>query len=415
MKPSIVINVFLRDFRKQKKRMTLTILAIAWGTISIMLLLAFGEGLKTQMFRNQRGLGEDIVILWGGQTTIPFQGLGRGRRIRFTEEDVDYLKMKMPELKNVGGEFTRWGVTIRYQDKVFSEHLTGVYPCFEEIRTHYPQAGGRFINDLDMHEKRRVVFLGDKLKEKLFGPEEAVGRQILINSVPFTVIGVMIKKLQMSMYSGPDEMKAVIPATTFAALFGHRYLNLLIYQPKDPNATKALEKRVFEVMGARHKFDPKDKQALYVWDVAENAKEMKNIMFGLQLFLGLIGGMSLLIAGVGVANIMYVSIKERTREIGIKMAIGAKRRYILSQFLIEALTITFAGGSLGMSLSYILTEGFKRIPIESDVLNFMGRPTVSLDIGVVVILVLGFLGFLSGIFPAMRAASVNPVDSLRYE
>jgi len=189
----------------------------------------------------------------------------------------------------------------------------------------------------------------------------------------------------------------------------------LIYQPKDPNATKALEKRVFEVMGARHKFDPKDKQALYVWDVAENAKEMKNIMFGLQLFLGLIGGMSLLIAGVGVANIMYVSIKERTREIGIKMAIGAKRRYILSQFLIEALTITFAGGSLGMSLSYILTEGFKRIPIESDVLNFMGRPTVSLDIGVVVILVLGLLGFLSGIFPAMRAASVNPVDSLRYE
>ena len=261
MNPKIVYNVFIRDFRKQKKRMTLTILAIAWGTISIMLLLAFGEGLKDQMFRNQRGLGEDIVILWGGQTTIPFQGLGRGRRIRFTEEDVDFLKMKMPELKNVGGEFTNWGVSMRYKDKVFAEHLTGVYPCFEEIRTHYPQAGGRFINDLDMKQKRRVVFLGDKLKEKLFGEEDAIGRQVLINSVPFTVIGVMIKKHQMSMYSGPDEQKAVIPATTFAALFGYRYLNLMIYQPKNPNDTKSIEKRVFEVMGARHKFDPKDKQA----------------------------------------------------------------------------------------------------------------------------------------------------------
>jgi putative ABC transport system permease protein len=217
------------------------------------------------------------------------------------------------------------------------------------------------------------------------------------------------------MYSGPDDQKAVIPATTFAALFGNRYLNLLIYQPKNPNETKSIEKRVFQVMGGRHKFDPKDKQALSVWDVAENAKEMKNMMFGLQLFLGLIGGMSLLIAGVGVANIMYVSIKERTREIGIKMAIGAKRKYILTQFLIEALSITFVGGVTGMSLSYILTEGFKRIPIESEVISFMGRPTVSLDIGIIVVLVLGMLGFLSGIFPAMRAASVNPVESLRYE
>ena len=138
-------------------------------------------------------------------------------------------------------------------------------------------------------------------------------------------------------------------------------------------------------------------------------------MFGLQLFLGLIGGMSLLIAGVGVANIMYVSIKERTREIGIKMAIGAKRKYVLTQFMIEALSITFVGGFFGMAISYILTEGFKRIPIESEVLDFMGRPTVSLDIGLIVVLVLGVLGFLSGIFPAMRAASVNPVESLRYE
>jgi putative ABC transport system permease protein len=415
MSPRILYSIFIRDFRKQKKRMTLTILAIAWGTISIMLLLAFGEGLKKQMLRNQKGLGEGIVILWGGQTSIPFEGLGRGRRIRFREEDVAYLKRRMPELRHVAGEYSRWGANLRYSDKVFSEHLTGVYPCYEDIRTHYPETGGRFINDLDMQLKRRVVFLGDKLKTKLFGEEDAVGKQILINSIPFSVIGVMQKKHQMGMYSGPDDSKASIPATTFAAIFGDTYLNLMILQPYEMDNLKGIEKRVFEVMGERHKFNPKDEQAINVWNVAENAKEFTNIMIGIQLFLGLVGGMSLLIAGVGVANIMYVSIKERTREIGIKMALGAKRKYILTQFLIEALSITFVGGFFGMSLSYILTESFKRIPIESEVLSFMGRPTVSGEVGLIVIIVLGTLGFLSGIFPALRAASVNPVESLRYE
>jgi len=405
----------MRDFRKQKKRMTLTILAIAWGTISIMLLLAFGEGLRLQMSKNQRGLGEGIVILWGGQTSIPFEGLGRGRQIRFMEDDVSYMQKRMPELRHVAGEYSRWGVNLRYKDKIFGQNVVGVYPCYEDIRTHYPQAGGRFINDLDMQQKRRVIFLGDKLKTKLFGDEDAVGKQVLMNSIPFTVIGVMEEKMQMSMYSGPDKEKASIPATTFSAIFGDQYFNLIIYQPKEFDNMKGIEKRLFEIMGAKHKFDPEDKQAISVWDVAANEKEFNNIMIGLQMFLGIVGGMSLLIAGVGVANIMYVSIKERTREIGIKMAIGAKRKYILGQFLVEAFSITGVGGFFGMSLSYILTETFKRIPIQSDVLSFMGRPTVSLEIGLIVIFVLGVIGFLSGIFPAMKASSVNPVESLRYE
>lgn len=411
----LLYNIFIRDFRKQKKRMTLTIIAIAWGTISIMLLLAFGEGLHHQMNNNRRGLGEGIVILWGGQTSIPYQGLGRGRPIRFTVDDIDYLKRQISELRHVAGEYVEWGINYKYKDKIFSERLTGVYPCYEDIRTHYPERGGRFINDLDMQQKRRVVFLGDELKIKLFGDEDAVGKQILINSIPFTVIGVMQKKNQMGMYNGPDGAKASIPATTFAAIYGHQYVNLMIYQPEDPNDTKRIEKRVFQVMGARHKFDPKDEQALWIWDVAENAREFDNILLGIKIFLGFIGAMSLLIAGVGVANIMYVSIKERTREIGIKMAVGAKKKYILTQFLTEALSITAVGGFVGMSLSYILTEGFKRIPIKSDVLDFMGRPTVSLDVGLIVIAILGIMGLLSGLFPALRAASVNPVESLRYE
>ncbi|MFQ5452988.1 MAG: ABC transporter permease, partial [Candidatus Zixiibacteriota bacterium] len=372
-------------------------------------------GLHQQLTINQRGLGQGIVVLWGGSTTKPFKGLGKGRSIRFTESEIEYLKKRMPELKEVGGEYSRWGVRIKYQDKMLSEHVAGIYPNYEEMRNHIPQMGGRMINNLDMKLKRRVAFIGYELRNRLFGDEEAVGKQIFINNVPFTVVGVGKDKMQMGMYGGPDVSKASIPATTFATVFGHRYLNVIIYQPYSIDNMKALEKRVYEVFGERYKFDPTDERALWVWDVVENQREMSNILLGIKLFLGIIGGLTLLIAGVGVANIMYVSIKERTREIGIKMAMGARKSYILMQFLIESLIITFLGGFGGMSVSYILTESFKRIPIESDVMDFMGRPTISLEIGLTVIIILGLMGLISGLFPAMRAASVNPVESLRYE
>ncbi len=393
----------------------MTVTAIAWGTIAILLLLAFGEGLKRQMDKNRKGLGDGIAIVWGGRTTKVFQGLGLGRRIRFTEEDMKNMQRRMPELKHVAGEYVRWGINYKYGDKIFSERLTGVYPCFEDIRSHYPEAGGRFLNDIDIEKKRRVIFLGGVIKEKLFGDEDPIGKQILLNSVPFTVIGVMRDKIQMGMYNGPDENMGAIPATTFSALYGNRYFNHIVYQPYDIDNMKAVENRLYEIMGARYKFDPTDEQTLSIWDVVASVKEMANVMLGIQIFLGLIGGMSLLIAGVGVANIMYVSIKERTREIGVKMAIGAKKSYILIQFLIESLLIVGVGGATGLSISYILTEGFKRIPIESDVLDFMGRPTVSFEIGLIVIGILGVVAFIAGIFPAMKAASVSPVESLRYE
>jgi putative ABC transport system permease protein len=410
-----VYNIFARDFRKQRKRIFLTLIALGWGTISIMLLLAFGEGLHRQLMVNKAGLGTGIGILWGGQTSIPFKGLGKGRPIRFMFEDVEYIKKRIPEIGRIGGEYHRWGVRIKYKDMVLAEHITGINPDFEQMRAHIPQQGGRMIDQLDMEHRRRVVFLGDELKSRLCGDDDPVGKIMYIDNIPFTIIGVMKPKLQMGSYAGGDEDKLSMPSTTFKSIYGYRFLNNIVYQAKNLDDMPAIESKLFASLGAKHKFDPADDRALSIWDVVSGTKELNNMMIGIKVFLGIIGGLTLVIAGVGVANIMYVSIKERTREIGIKMAVGARKIYILTQFLLEALMITFLGGAGGIFVSWMLTEGFKQLPIESDVLEFMGRPTISFEIGLTVVIILGIIGLISGIFPAMRAASVNPVESLRYE
>jgi putative ABC transport system permease protein len=410
-----IYNLFTRDFRKQKKRIMLTLVALAWGTISIMLLLAFGQGLHEQMTLNNKGMGDNIAVLWGGQTSKAYKGMGLGRRISLYKEDPAYLKERIPEIKFIGGEYTRWGVRITYKDKIFSEHITGVPPSFEDMRYHIPQSGGRMINQIDMDKKRRVAFLGSSLYDRLFEGEDPIGKVIMVNGIPFTVIGVMIKKQQTNSYEGMDEDLLAMPATTFQTIFGDPYLDDMVVKAHNPDQMVEVEKKILEAMAAKYRFDPTDDRAISIWNTVESSKEFDNIMFGIKIFLGIIGFLTLLIAGVGVANIMYVSIRERTREIGIKIAVGARKSLILTQFLIEALVITFLGGALGMAASIGMTEGFKSIPMQSDVLDFMGRPTVSLEIGIIVVIILGLLGGLAGFFPALRAASISPVDALRYE
>jgi putative ABC transport system permease protein len=412
----VIFNLFATSSRLQKKRAYLTIAAIAWGTVAILLLLAFGEGLKRQMDKNRRSTGENLAVNWPGETTKPWKGLPPGRPIRLRIDDVDYVRGRMPELQAVIGEATSWRTALVYGRKTVNGRVIGTNVVYGESRKHYPQAGGRFFNEDDEQQRRRVVFLGDELAQDLFGKEQPVGKTLLINNVPYTVIGVMQKKTQMGVYGGPDSNHATIPISTWRAQFTRDRLNVLLIQTWTPQEMKGAMKKLNQVLGEKYGYDPTDDRALSTWDMVKSSQTTINILIGIQLFLGIVGGLTLLIGGVGVANIMYAVVKERTREIGVKMALGAKQRWIVVPFVLEALIYTFIGGALGITIANLLVALTALIPVESNkVLAFLGRPTLSPQIGIVTSLILGIIGLLAGYFPARRAATVDPAATLRYE
>jgi putative ABC transport system permease protein len=396
-----------QDVRHQKLRTLLTLLGITWGTVSVALLAAFGEGLQKRLMKNTHGLGEGIVISWPARTSLPFEGLGKGRPIRVTEDDLEVLRREIPEAR-VSGEYERGDAVLRRERVRLTPGVSAASPVYALMRNLIPTEQGRFVDDLDVDRRRRVVFLGNKLKEDLFGSSEAMGRTVMLDNVPFLVIGVLQEKEQDSNYNGQDKDRAFIPGSTFRALFGARQVSNFVVQAKDARQTEAVKTRVYEVLGRRLKFDPKDKEAIGMWDTTEGERILRAISLGLRLFLGIIGSFTLIVGGIGVSNIMYVVIEERTREIGIKLAVGAKARYVLGQFLIETLTLTAVGGALG----FLLTLGVIAVfPASLD--KYIGTPEASPTVIVTTTALLGLIGLVAGYFPARRAATLDPVVALK--
>lgn len=413
---SLIFQLFLRASRLQRKRAVLTVAAIAWGTVAILLLLSFGEGLKRQLVKGTRGMGENLAVMWPGETSKPWKGLPAGRPVRPIMDDIPWLRDRLPELVGIIGEIPSWSTTLTYGTKTVTGRVIGTNWEYGVMRNHAPQSGGRFFNPDDEAHKRRVIFLGDQLAKDIFGKEEAVGKTLLVNGAPFTIIGVMVHKFQMGNYGGPEDEHAVIPITTFAAQFGRQQLGNIVIKVKEPSQMPGALQHFKEVLGSKYGFDPSDDKCLWVWDTVKSSGNVANMMIGIEIFLGIIGGLTLLIGGIGVANIMYAVVKEKTREIGIQMAIGARSAWITGPFVLQGLFYTLLGGVFGLLISTVLVLLLYLVPTEGNMaLEFLGKPTLSWQIGVVTALILGLIGVAAGYFPARRAAAVDPAQTLRYE
>ena len=406
--PSLVL--FARDLRTQKLRTFFALLGITWGTTAVVLLLAFGVGLKRYHSRRMHGLGDGVVIAWPMRTSLSFEGLAKGRPIRLRAEDVLRLASEIPQMEAVSPEFSAWDQRITFGDRDYRANVRGVYPCFSDLRHVYPQAGGRFIDEQDVERRHRVIFIGDHIKQELFGDAEAVGKTVFIQGTGFTIVGVLRPKLQSSTYGYGDNRIAYIPASTMTSVFGHHYIANFIYRARDPRQQSFVTQRVYQVLSKICGFDPADRQSLLLWDTSEANKFIFYFFNGFNTLLGLCGIFTLMVGGIAVANIMYLLVGQKTGEIGIQMAVGAKPRHILMQFLLQALLLVAAGGLAGFLISWILTTILAVVPLPEQI----GVPEMSPIVCLVTVTLLGGIGLLAGYFPARRAASQDPVRCLGF-
>ena len=410
----ILIREFIYDLKNQKTRVFLTVFSVIWGTMSICLLLAFGFGLEKRLTEGNLSFRDATISVYSGETSKIYQGLPLGRDIRFKLSDIDFLRENLPLVGMISPSYGR-SFRVRRGDTRTTTYGEGAGPDFMHMRRMLPQPGGRFLNDADIRDQRRVAFIGDEIAKTLFGSEDPIGQTIELDDLPYTVIGVMIPKLQTSMNNGPDSERVIIPYTTFSATYNWRYLYHILIRPSDRDRSAELVRDIRHLFGRKYRFDPDDEYAVRIYNFIEFEELGKKIWLGFNIFLGTVGALTLIVAGVGVANIMYVVVRERTHELGIKRAVGAKRWHIISQYIGESFLLTGGGGAIGIAMTLAVIGLISMVPTDSGVLKYMGHPLFSWPIAVVVVLILTVIALLAGVFPARQAASVDPVEALHYE
>src|SRR5437588_8536190 len=402
------------SLKHNRRRSALTMLGMAWGIATVVILLAYGAGFERAIMYFFSQFGANMIGVFPGRTSLQAGGAKAGAQVRLTADDLDALKTEVPLIKRIAA-FVDKPSTVAHDERSAASTVSGVDPVFQEIRNMNAE-DGRLLNDEDQQQHAQFVVIGHQLKQKLFSGQPAVGETVRINGIPFTVAGVLRRKV------GDDDqnenMRALVPMSTMSALTDIRYFDGIFLEYEGPNNEK-VEKAVRQSLATHHNFDPKDKRAVQIWNLMQDISEFSVVTTGIKILLAFIGTLTLGIGGIGLMNIMLVSVTQRTREIGVEKALGARKRHILFQFLSEALAITAAGGLLGIIMAYLISFTVGALPLFSAIQAGNTDADIRLHIApstlLIATVILGFVGIVSGMLPAIKAARMNPIEALRYE
>jgi putative ABC transport system permease protein len=400
--------------RHNRRRTALTMLGMAWGIATVVMLLAYGDGFGQACANIFANFGTKLVIVVPGKTSMQAGGQKSGVDIRFTQEDVEALATNLPQITHITPEVGKQA-NVQYENRVFTFPVSGNDPTVYDIRS-LKMDQGRFYNMEDQVQRGRVAVIGSEAKDKLFSGRNALGEHIRLDGISFEVVGVLEAKMQ----EGNDDINRVvyIPFSTMSDLKSTHYLGTIWFNYQTPEYQK-IEPAVRSILAGQHKFNEADREAVRVFNLQNQLHQFEIITLGLKILMGFIGTLTLGIGGVGLMNIMLVSVTQRTREIGVQKALGARRRYILMQFLAEALTITFIGGVLGVLLAYAVSLSVGRLTLYSAFAKNGEAGDIRLIIQPATLIastvILGAVGLISGMIPALRASRLDPIESLRHE